>query len=221
MATLDPFKPWKRAERVWVEARRLGFEVVVVLDDRTSFEDTCKVRRLADKVIRWKSDGHVEDAYVHVQQCSEDFVLMISDDEEPSRLLWQFASEPPFAARFAFPVIPILDGKVWKKDLGEQERLVYRKGWKWIPRALPDGTMTTFEGRPDGVRQVIIKDNPGAVIWHYYLYAPREERTEKAERYARIDQSTVAYHLERQLWEEHPELLIPLPKYLEAQLPKE
>lgn len=219
MATLNPFAPWKHAERVWHEAKRRGFEVVVCVDDRTSAED---VRRItADRVIPWKSDGHVEDAYPLVQECSEDFVLMIADDEEPSTLLWEFSQTPPFPARFGVPVIPVRGTKFWSIDCGIQERVVYRPGWKWIPRTLDDGTTTTFEGRPDGAKQVTVERNPGAVVWHFLLDAPREEREEKAKTYARIDHSTPEYHMNRLAWEEHPEYFKELPPHLAAMLPKE
>lgn len=221
MATRDPFLPWKHAQRVWVEARRRGFEVVVALDDRTSMADTHKVSEFADQVVRWTSDGHVEDAFVHIQMCSSDYVLLIADDEEPSDLLWDFAAEPPFPARYGVPVIPVKGTRFWSIDCGMQERLVYKKGYRWISRTLDDGSLTTFEGRPDGAPQVTIERNPGAVIWHYLLDAPREEREEKAARYARIDHSTVEYHLKRLAYEEHPEFFKELPPHLAAMLPKE
>lgn len=219
MATFNPFEPWKHAERVWREAKRRGFEVVVALDDRTSAQDE---RRMVDvdRVIRWHSQGHCEDAFPLIQECSEDFVLLLADDEEPSAMLWDFATTPPFPARFGVPVIPVKGTQFWTIDVGMQERLIYRKGYKWIPRKLPDGTMTTFEGHPEGARQVTVDRNPGAVIWHFLLDAPREEREEKAARYAEIDQSTVEYHLKRLAWEDHPELFKELPPNLAAMLPK-
>jgi len=220
MATVNPFDSWKHAERVWREAKRRGFEVVVAMDDRTSKADERRIDVLADKVIPWHSQGHCEDAFPLIQECSEDFVLLLADDEEPSELLWEFASDPPFPARFGVPVIPVRGTQFWSIDVGIQERVIYRKGYKWIPRTLDDGTITTFEGRPDGARQVTIERNPGAVVWHFLLDAPREEREEKARRYAVIDHSAPEYHLRRLAYEDHPEDFKELPPSLAAQLPK-
>lgn len=219
MATHDPFLPWKHAERVWREAHRRGFEVVVCVDDRTVIGDAQRI--VADQVLFWHSAGHVEDAFPLIQSCSEDFVLLIADDEEPSALLWDFAQDPPFPARFGVPVIPVRGTKFWSIDCGVQERLVYRLGYRWIPRTLEDGTTTTFEGRPDGVKQVTLERNPGAVIWHFLLDAPRSEREEKAHRYAAIDHSSVEYHMSRLAYEDHPEHFKELPLALAAMLPKE
>jgi hypothetical protein len=221
MATRDPFESWKHAQRVWAEAKRRGFEVVVALDDRTSMSDAHKVGEYADKVIRWKSDGHVEDSFGLIQECSQDFVLLIADDEEPSDLLWEFAASPPFPARFGVPVIPVRGTQFWSIDCGIQERVVYRHGYKWIPRTLDDGSTTTFEGRPEGAKQVTVERNPGAVIWHFLLDAPRSEREDKAARYARVDHSSVEYHMKRLDWESHPEYFKELPPNLAAMLPKE
>src|SRR5260221_8926128 len=220
MATRDPFLPWKHAQRVWTEAKRRGFEVVVALDDRTGVADTLKVSEFADQVVRWTSDGHAEDAFGYISMCSGEFAFLLADDEEPSPLCWEFATHPPFQARFGIPVIPYVTkmDKTWAGDYGVQERLVWKKSWRWIKRRLPDGSLTTFEGHSEGAQQVTIKDNPGAVIWHYLLDAPLEEREEKARRYARIDQSSVDYHRVRLLRADHPHLLQTIPQSLRPQL---
>jgi hypothetical protein len=221
MPTRDPFAPHKHAERVLREAKRRGFEVFVALDDRTSFEDTCRIRTLADQVVMVKSNGYPD--YSSVTRCAEDFVLMLADDEEPSDLLWRFASEPPFPARFGIPVIPIKGRQFYSIDCGFQERVIYRQGWKWVGG---------YEGRSEGAKQVTLGSNPGVVVWHYDLDAPREEREEKARSYARLADEhgqipagqyaeVEAKCLRRLLWEDHPELLRDLPATLAAHLPKE
>ena len=146
----------------------------MALDDRTSKEDEARVRSLADKVFLWESQGYCELAYRFVQRCSSDFVLMVADDEEPSEMCWDFAQTPPFPARFGIPIIPIKGRKVWTYDVGVSDRLLHRRGWRWIGG---------FEGHSEGARMVTMSDNPGVLIWHYLLDAPRDERVAKAARY--------------------------------------
>ena len=202
--TRDPFKPWKTSDRVLREARRRGFEVVVAMDDRTSGEDWYRLLHLADTLIPFKSPGHCEVAYQHVSAVRSDFVLLISDDEAPSENLWTFAANPPHQARYGIPVLPVLDGRLYSLDVGIQERLFWKHGWKWVGG---------FEGTSEGAKQVYMDRNPGIVVWHYDLEAPRKEREAKAARYARLDPDTD--HRKRLIWEEHPEAFKPLPDGLE------
>ena len=200
--TRDPFKPWKTSKRVLREGRKRGFWVVVAVDDRTSPDDIARLEGLADEVIPFASEGHAEGAF---NLCtSGEFVLRIDDDEVPSENLWRFAASPPFEARYGIPVIPVINGRVYSLDVGIQERLFARRGWKWTGG---------FEGRSEGARQLVMESNPGIVIWHYHLLAPREEREAKAAGYALLDPKTD--HRRRVIWEEHPEALGPLPEGLE------
>lgn len=186
----------------------------MALDDRTSKEDEARVRSLADKVFLWESQGFCELAYRFVQRCSSDFVLMVADDEEPSEMCWDFAQNPPFPARFGIPIIPIKDRKVWTYDVGVSDRLLHRRGWRWIGG---------FEGHSEGARMVTMSDNPGVLIWHYLLDAPREERIAKAARYtiASGRPETDKDNLRRVLWEDNPGALKDLPPQLARLLPKE
>lgn len=189
-------------EKVWIEARRRGFEVVVALDDRTSPQDMGRTRVLADQVIPWTSPGHCEPAYEYVQRCSEEFVLLISDDEEPSDLLWRLALEPPIRARFGVPVIPVVGKQMYRPDLGIQERLFYRPGWSWVGG---------FEGHSEGAKKFYLAKNPGVIVWHYLLDAPRSEREAKAARYSGLAPGD---HRSRLIYEEHEDQLVPLPAHL-------
>ena len=208
MITRDPLKPWKTAGRVLGEAKRRGFHVFVALDDRTSVEDAVALSPCCDVIRSWKSEGHCEDAYALVPEVADDWIFLVSDDEEPSDLCWRLAGEPPFTARFGIPVIPILGRKMWRPDLGFQERLFPREGWRW------EGG---FEGHSESPhRSVAIGSNPGVIIWHRYLEAPREEREEKAARYAAIGPGD---HRERLIYEEHPEGLVDIPEYIARHLP--
>ena len=105
-------------------------------------------------------------------------------------------------------------GKVWTLDVGVSDRLLFRRGWQWIGG---------FEGHSEGARMVTMSDNPGVLIWHYLLDAPREEREAKAARYtiASGRPETAADNLRRLAWEDHPEALKDLPPQLQKLLPKE
>jgi hypothetical protein len=206
--TRDPFLGWKHTERVLREARGRGLETVVAMDDRTSKPDHDRLASLADLVIPWTSPGHCEPAYEFVQRCSSEFVLMIADDEEPSPLLWEFSLKVPFTARFGFPVIPIVGDKMYRPDIGIQERLIPREGWRWTGG---------FEGKSESpYPQVGINPNPGVIVWHYDLEAPREERESKARRYSTFSPGE---HRSRLIYEEHPDGLVPIPSHLRAHLP--
>lgn len=77
--------------------------------------------------------------------------------------------------------MPILGDRVWG-PVGLQERLFWRDGWRWVGG---------FKGHSESpVPSLIIENNPGIVIWHHLLDAPRSEREEKAARYAAIDPDT-------------------------------
>ena len=139
---------------------------------------------------------------------------MVADDEEPSEMCWDFAQTPPFPARFGIPIIPIKGRKVWTYDVGVSDRLLHRRGWRWIGG---------FEGHSEGARMVTMSDNPGVLIWHYLLDAPREERVAKAARYTIVSgrPETDKDNLRRVLWEDNPRALRDLPPQLEKLLPKE
>ena len=206
--TRDPFKPWKRASKVWREAHRRGFRVFVALDDRSAPEDIQLCGELADEV-RTFTGTCCEDAFGLVHELQDDWVLRIDDDEEPSDLCWRLALEPPFFARFGIPVIPILGDKMWRPDVGIQERLFPSVGWSWSGG---------FNGKSESPhKSVVIGTNPGVIIWHYLLEAPREEREEKAARYATLGPGD---HRSRLVYEDHPEDFVPLPSHVSAHLPK-
>lgn len=207
--TRDPFAPWKCAERTWLEAKRRGLGVFVALDDRTSDADELRTRMIADTVRPWTSAGHCEDAYRFVAEVDDDWIFLISDDEDPSDLCWRLALEPPFPARFGIPVVPILGRKMWRPDVGIQERLFPKADWRW------EGG---FEGHSESPHKAVFMGrNPGVIIWHRYPEAPREVREERAARYAKLSPGG---HHERQIWENHPEDLIELPDHMAAHLPK-
>lgn len=206
----DPFKEWKPAPYVWREAHRRGLSVFVALDDRTTVEDAVRTSAIADTVVKWTSKGNCEDAYRFVKDVKDDWIFLVSDDEEPSDLAWRLSLEPPFKARFGIPIMPVLDGKLWRRDIGIQERLFPREGWRWTGG---------FEGQSESPhRQVVIGQNPGVIIWHRYPEAPREEREEKAARYQQL--APGSDHRARLIWEEHPDELVDMPAHVAAHLPK-
>lgn len=207
--THRPFLPWKTTEHLWAEARARGFEVVVALDDR-SMADFDRCLQLADRVLTFTALGSCEAAYDLIPELGVESILLISDDEYPSAPLWDFAAAPPFKARFGIPVIPVLGDQMYRPDIGLQERVFSTEGWRW------EGG---FEGRSRGARKVVLERNPGVLVWHYDLTAPRQEREAKARRYTRLDPLTD--HRTRLIYEERPEGLVPLPAHLRAFLPQE
>jgi hypothetical protein len=206
--TLDPFKPWKRLADSLAGARRYGFETVVAMDDRCADEDAERLRSMADLVVPFKSPGYCEAGYRIVQRVTRDFVLLISDDEEPSEPLWRFAANPPSPNRFGIPVIPVIDQQVYEPDVGIQERVFWADGWRWVGG---------FEGHSEGAPKVLLTQNPGAVVWHFHLEAPREEREAKVQRYEALASGE---HRSRSIHEEHPEGLRPIPAQLRPYLPR-
>lgn len=206
--TRDPFKPWKHATRVWAEARRRGLRTYVALDNRTTVEDAGRVAELVDDVHIFAGEC-CEDAFSVVSRIGDDWVLRIDDDEEPSDLCWRLSLEPPFFACFGIPVIPILGDKMWRPDVGIQERLFPSVGWSWSGG---------FNGKSDSPhKSVVIGSNPGVIIWHYLLEAPRDEREEKAARYATLGPGD---HRSRLVYEDHPEDFVPIPAHVSAHLPR-
>src|SRR5687768_7246797 len=151
------------------------------MDDRTSGEDWRRLLDLADTLIPFKSPGHCEVAYQYVQNVRSQYVLLISDDEAPSENLWRFAANPPMEARYGVPVLPVINGQVYGLDVGIQERVFAKKDWRWVGG---------FEGHSEGAKKIVLERNPGIVVWHYDLYAPRKEREAKARRYAALDPTT-------------------------------
>lgn len=204
--TVDPFKKWKKTGRMLAEAKAQGFLTLVCLDDRTSAEDRTKIASLADRVIDWTSEGFCEKAYQYVGEVPTKNVLLISDDELPSPMLWTIAKDPPAEARWGIPVIPVVGQRYDRSRVGFQERLFATKGWQWVGG---------YEGHSEGAPMAIFQPNPGAVVWHYLLEAPREEREEKAKRYASL---APGGHRERLIYEEHDDL-VPLSDQLRAFLP--
>lgn len=179
------------------------------MDDRTKPEQADELRTLADRLVTFKSPGHCEVAYKYVPLCSGDFVLLVSDDEEPSPDLWTLAMNPPSPSRFGVAVMPIVNSRLYRPDIGWQERLFWKEGWRWT-----DG----FEGKSESPAPIVATN---AVLWHYHLEAPREEREAKAKRYADIDAALGRMpvdHRTRLIWEERPDGLAPIPKHLRAQL---
>lgn len=208
--THDPFAEWKPAQRVWREARDRGLSVFVALDDRATVEETLRVESLADTVRLWHSEGHCEDAYAIVPEIPDEWVLLVSDDEEPSDLCWRLSLEPPYRARFGIPVIPVLGKKMWKPDVGVQERLFPRDQWAW------EGG---FEGHSvSPYKKAVIATNPGVIIWHRYPESPRAEREEKAARYEAL--APGGEHRRRLIWEDHPEDLAEMPEHVAKHLPR-
>lgn len=205
--TLDPFAgEWKKLSSVLPEAKRRGLEVVVAMDDRCTLDDRLQLDALSDQLIPFKSPGHCEVAYRYIHRAKGDFILLVSDDEQPSEALWDLAANPPGPYRYGIPVIPIVNGQMYKPDLGIQERLFYKDEWRWVGG---------FEGHSvSPYPQVTLDRNPGAVIWHHHLEAPREVREAKAARYSALDPMTD--HRARVIWEEHPEGLVDIPKGLQV-----
>lgn len=211
--THDPFRPHKRTARMLADAKSRGFLTMVCLDDRTSEEDRERIAPLADHLISWTSEGFCEKAYRYVGEVPTPFVLFVSDDEYPSEMLWSVAANPPAIARWGIPVIPVLGTRYDRKHMGLQERLSATKGWQWIGG---------FEGHSEGARQAILQPNPGAIIWHYLLEAPREDREEKVRRYDLLSGESGRVHTsaaQRVLYEEREAEIIPLPEQLRRFLP--
>lgn len=207
MVTKDPYRPWKHAEATVREAKVRGFEVLVALDERTSVEDAERIGRLAD-AVRPFSGECCEDAFGLVSEISG-WVFRVDDDEQPSDLAWKLATHPPMEGVFGIPVIPVLDRKMWRRDMGLQERLFPARDWRW------EGGFNGHAVHP--YKSYAIGVNPGVIIWHHVLEAPLDERVAKAERYDRLGPGD---HHGRLLYENAREELVDIPPYMLRYLPR-
>lgn len=206
MITRDPFcKSWKRTERVINEAARRGFELVVALDERSC--DDCKARDPLDQFIRFTPERDSCDPMLNavVQAAKADMVLLVSDDEEPSPALWDFAQRPPFKGSYVVRLVTPVGAQVYEPGFEMQMRLLHRPGWKWVGG---------IDGHDDAKRPASVP----FILWHYATAAPRAVREAKLANYM-----TLGADLnfgKRHLWEGHPEGLRPMTEYERKQFPR-
>jgi len=222
MVTRDPFcHPWKRAERVMDEAIRRNFEVVIGLDER-SCQD-CLQEMFGQPVSiypftpPYDSCGPVLDEMVH--KANDPTVLLVSDDEEPSPGLWDFATKPtiPDLSWTVRMLTPVPDGRLYELGTEIQIRVIAKDYWRWI------GGISGYDehaGRVGASQKI---------LWHYALHASRDLREKKIPAYRlgslqdplTPEQWDKDWHTftARHYWEDNPDAIVPMPADLAAQLP--
>lgn len=210
MITRDPFcKPWKRTERVIAEAKRREWETIIALDIR-SCDDCCyKLGTLTpSKIVVWKPTRDSCDEMIDsiVRQATGEMVLMLADDEEPSRSLWDF--QPPALANYAVKLVtPTPDGRVYALGTELQCRLVDPRTWKWV------GGVAGFD---DVGGKGVLADH--LVMWHFATFAPREVREAKLANYKTLGADD--HFGERHIYERRPDAIIPMTAKLKAEYPR-
>lgn len=204
--TLDPFRPWKHLDHVLVEAERRGIPIVIGADHRNTPADLKRLREHGEVHV-FRSPGYAEAGYSVIHKVRTRFAIVLADDEEPSPALWEW--EPKVEARYSIPVIPLHGGRIYRPHMSMQERVVAVAGFRWVGG---------FEGHGEGAPMAFVDPNPGVVVWHYLLDAPRADREAKAARYDVLEPSDVYRH--RLLYEEHPEDFVDVGPLLTAQLPR-
>lgn len=189
----DPLLPWKTSLRTFRHARAVGMEVVVALDTRSTTGSLEAVREVATRVVPFDNDTcWPEGAWNTVLDAgTRDWAFLVSDDEEPSQALWEFASKVPTLTNGDRPYIwrprmlaPLPDWSALYKPLDTYQ-----------PRYFPRESMRHsggFDQLPVSNLKEINLDWP---LWHYTLWSPRDYREQK------VREHEAAWH---QFWSLHP-----------------
>lgn len=210
--TRDPFLPWKRTERVLVEAQRRGFHTTVALDERSSVHDRHRIFELADEhyLFTPPDDTCATQLNEVVKRNGSWRVLMVADDEEPSADLWDFAQKTPMPLCYAVLMLtPTPDGRIYNNGKEVQIRIVNPKIWEW--RGGFDGS--------DVINGNINSPSVATsyILWHYATFAPEEHMRAKQEAYAKM--GTPEEYFTRHDWRGHPEGIIPMTVQQRRQFP--
>lgn len=224
MVTRDPSEEWKPALRVLSEARHRGFEVVVAVDSRSSDEDKSLVKQVAHRFVDFKNEDCWPESGLNValDAGSRDWAFIVSDDEEPSERLWQFASvEPklkdPKGRHYLWRcrmIAPLPDWSAHYTTLDtHQPRYFPRESIRW-----PGG----FDELPVSP---LTEVDFNLVLWHYTLWSPRAYREQKVKDHEAAWNASWDKHewpfpgRASYLYEDHPEAYASLAQW-EGQRPK-
>src|SRR2546425_2271529 len=115
--TRDSLLPWKRTLRIMQEARKREFEIIVAIDTRTKDATRKTVFPYADQIIDYKNTGNFAEGVFNqaFSQAKTPMIFVVSDDEEPSTRLWDFAQNPPQEAVYGIKLVSPRPGKLWYK----------------------------------------------------------------------------------------------------------
>lgn len=205
--------PWKRTTRVLEEARRRGWQTVVAVDTKSTDGTKGVVAPLVDILLDYDSitptPAEAIDSTVHA--ATTKWVLLVSDDEEPSPDLWKLCERPWTEACYGVQMLTPLPGhRVYEVGTEYQIRLIRRDLWRWVG---------DFAGDDE------VKDNKriqtNFILWHFATYAPRSFREEKMRRYKTLP--TVGdwdEYAKRHYWEENPTAARPMTPREISQFPE-
>ena len=174
---LNPLEKWKTSLEVFGKARSFGMEVVVALDTRSGPGSYEAVKEHADIVIPFDNQTCWPEGGLNqvLEEAHRDWAFLVSDDEEPSPQLWDFATKIPSLTNGGDPFIwrcrmlaPLPDWSALYKPLDTyQPRYFPRDGLRWG---------LGFDELPKSPFREIDFD---LVLWHYTLWSPRTYREQK------------------------------------------
>lgn len=208
----DGLKPWKRLQRWGPELKDRGFEWIVAIDTRTKDGTRNFVFPYADKILDYRTkinygDGALNDM---ASAATGEMCFILSDDEEPSEKLWEFAANPTELAAYTVKLVaPMPDMRHWYKPGTELQSRIFRKeGWKWVG---------AYDGRGVGDMPSYVK--PDLILWHTAIWAPYKVRVAKTRDYIQMMGADQGY-IPRQIYEGNEKEIEPLPPEWLEQLPK-
>ena len=216
---LNPLEPWKTTLKTLATARSLGMEVVVALDSRSTPGSLEAVREVAHTVIPFDNTTcWPEGALNEVLGAGHrDWAFLVSDDEEPSPQLWEFAVKgAPFDN----------DGQpyIWRPRM-----LAPLPDWSGLYKPLDTYQPRFFprEGlrHPGGFDQMPVSPfkeiDFGIPLWHYTLWSPRSYREQKVRDHEKAWNDAWSLHpwpfpgRKSYLWEDHKDEVVPVGKWEE------
>lgn len=211
---LNPLDPWKTSLETFRRARSLGMEVVVALDTRSGPGSLKAVKEVAHTVIPFDNQTcWPEGAWNQVLDAAHrDMAFLVSDDEQPSEQLWEFASKPPPFDNEGEPYLwrprmlaPLPDWSGLYKPLDTYQ-----------PRYFPREGIRHSGGFDQLPQSPYEQMNVELVLWHYTLWSPRLYRELKVQAHEKAWNDAWDLHpwpfpgRKAYLYEDYPEEVAPI-----------